>query len=139
MILGYVKFEGKIYPYLDKDENGYLLLIDGEENWIGERQLEEVTEPDQVMPLNDFELHVYSVCMELAETLIKKNRDYGESFKILYDEYGDFSTEHRLTDKLNRFKTLNKQKNLVKDESKDDTLLDIAGYSVLTLATKRGG
>jgi len=135
-ILGYVEYQGDIYPFTDREDQGYLLLIDGEANWIGAKQCKE-TEIDKILtPKNEFEKALVNVCAELSELLIKKNRDYGDSFSKLYDEYGDFSTEHRLTDKLNRFKTLNKQKNLVGDENKDDTLIDIAGYACLTLAKK---
>ncbi|UTW68649.1 hypothetical protein KHA80_14220 [Anaerobacillus sp. HL2] len=37
---------------------------------------------------------------------------------------------------MNRYETLIDKKQLVNDESKEDTLLDIAGYYVLTLAQK---
>lgn len=147
--MGRLKYEGLIYDFVDFDENGYEILCgrfgSKETKWIDRRSClleiqwtkEEPKEPSYLTPKNEFEKALINTCTDLAQTLIKKNRDYGDSFRLLYDEYGDFSTEHRLTDKLNRFKTLNKQDNLVKDEGKDDTLLDIAGYSILTLATKK--
>lgn len=70
---------------------------------------------------------------KMLETFIKKNHDYGDSFDKLMDEFGLVSSTIRLTDKLNRFKNLTKNDAKVKDESIQDTLLDLANYSILTL------
>lgn len=87
--------------------------------------------------MTDFEVKVDRLVDLLAETLKAKNADYGDSFGMLYAKYGDASTAIRLTDKLNRFENLIKHKNLVGDESINDTLLDIAGYAILTLIQKQ--
>lgn len=89
------------------------------------------------VPKNEFERAIIDECQALAEILIKKNRDYGDSFSKLYREYGDLSIVIRLSDKLERYKNLLQHTNLVKDESKEDTLRDHAGYSILGLAMKR--
>lgn len=68
----------------------------------------------------------------MVETYEKKNHDYGNSFEKSVDEFGLVSPAIRLTDKLNRFKTLIKTESKVKDESISDTLLDLANYSILT-------
>ena len=88
-------------------------------------------------PMNEFEQAVKEVCNELAEIIIRKNRDYGDSFRKVYEEYGDLSLIIRLTDKLERLKNLQNKENLVKDESKEDTIGDMAGYAILTLALKK--
>ncbi len=94
-------------------------------------------EPFNFYPENDYEKAISEICDEIKETLIKKNRDYGDSFSKLYQEYGDLSVVIRLSDKLERYKNLINNENLVKDESKEDTVKDFAGYSILTLASKR--
>jgi hypothetical protein len=68
----------------------------------------------------------------MVETYEKKNHDYGNSFDKSVNEFGLVSPAIRLTDKLNRFKTLIKTESKVKDESISDTLLDLANYSILT-------
>jgi len=88
-------------------------------------------------PMNEFEQAVKEVCNELAEIIIRKNRDYGDSFRKVYEEYGDLSLIIRLIDKLERLKNLQNKENLVKDESKEDTIGDIAGYTILRLALKK--
>ena len=88
-------------------------------------------------PMNEFEQAVKEVCNELADMIIRKNRDYGDSFKKVYEEYGDLSLIIRLTDKLERLKSLQNKENLVKDESKEDTIRDMAGYAILALALKK--
>lgn len=60
-----------------------------------------------------------------------KNHDYGNSFSKTYEEYGLLALIIRLEDKLNRLKTLEKTDISVKNESKRDTLMDIANYAVL--------
>lgn len=70
---------------------------------------------------------------ELRDTYINKNSDYGDSFDKTIDEFGLVAPAIRMSDKLNRFKKLIKAQQNVKDESIEDTLLDLANYAVLTL------
>lgn len=69
----------------------------------------------------------------LTELYERKNADYGNSFSKTFDEFGMTSTIVRLSDKLERLKTLTKQEAKVKDESIQDTVMDIAVYAMLTL------
>lgn len=75
----------------------------------------------------------------MLNTYIRKNSDYGSSFDELFDEYGMDSVLIRLKDKYNRLKSLTKpgQKQMVVDESMEDTLLDLANYCILTLVKIR--
>lgn len=75
----------------------------------------------------------YLILKQLETLLIKKNKDYNNSFDRTVDEYGYVVIAIRLEDKINRLNNLIKNNNEVKDESIEDTLLDIAGYSVLSL------
>ena len=68
------------------------------------------------------------VLHEIKNTLINKNQEYGDSFHKTLEEYGLISVIIRLTDKLNRLKFLYQS-----GASAYDTLLDIAGYAILTL------
>lgn len=70
----------------------------------------------------------------LAETLQSKNAAYGDSFTKSVDDYGLKVIGIRLSDKYNRVKHL-VNNGLLKqnDESLEDTLLDMAGYSILAL------
>lgn len=70
----------------------------------------------------------------LAETLLEKNKAYGDSFSQSVDDYGLKVIGIRLSDKYNRIKHL-VNAGLLKenDESLEDTLLDMAGYSILSL------
>ncbi|MFW2490985.1 nucleotide modification associated domain-containing protein [Clostridium chromiireducens] len=64
----------------------------------------------------------------------RKNRDYGNSFDKTMDEYGMNAYFLRLEDKISRLKSLNKSNTqLVNDESKEDTLKDIIGYTLLMI------
>lgn len=82
--------------------------------------------------VSNIDLHT-KITNELHEGYIAKNADYGDSFSKLYKEFGLTSTTIRLSDKVNRLKTLCKQEAKVKNESVRDTLLDIANYSILTV------
>lgn len=73
------------------------------------------------------------ICKELNEIYNKKNNDYGDSFSKVYDEYGRLSVAIRLTDKLERFKSLLDNKQQVEDESIRDTLLDLANYAIMAI------
>lgn len=70
----------------------------------------------------------------LAEVLLKKNRAYGDSFTKSVDTYGLPVIGVRLSDKYNRIEHLiTNDEFLENDESLQDTLLDMAGYSILAL------
>ena len=70
----------------------------------------------------------------LAEILQEKNTAYGDSFTKSVDEDGLLVLKIRLGDKFNRVSSLIKKGELKEnDESLADTLLDMAGYSILGL------
>ena len=70
----------------------------------------------------------------LAETLQEKNTAYGDSFTESVDKFGLTVIPIRLSDKFNRVCELTKNDKLIEnDESLADTLLDMAGYSILAL------
>ena len=78
-------------------------------------------------PFKDYTNH-------LAETLQEKNDDYGDSFTKSVDKYGLSVIGVRLSDKYNRIEHLITHNELKEnDESLEDTLLDMAGYSILGL------
>ena len=71
---------------------------------------------------------------ELAEVLRKKNQAYGDSFTKSIDTYGLSVIGVRLSDKYNRVEHLITNGEMREnDESLKDTLLDMAGYSILAL------
>ena len=75
-----------------------------------------------------------SLALEIADLLDHKNQMYGGSFDKTVDEYGLSVICLRLEDKLNRLKSivLDNKKDFG-DEKLEDTLKDLAGYSILSL------
>lgn len=73
------------------------------------------------------------VLKKLGDIYTKKNNDYGNSFAKSYDEFGMTSGIIRLSDKLERLKSLQKNEQLVSDESLEDTLLDLANYAIMII------
>ena len=83
--------------------------------------------------MNKIEEHK-EICNKLNALYEAKNKDYGDSFGKSYKEYGLTMSCIRLEDKLNRLKSLNFNKSIkVKDESIEDTLMDLANYAIMTL------
>lgn len=75
---------------------------------------------------------------EMEDLYTRKNRDYGNSFTKSFKAFGLTSPIIRLSDKLERLKSLNDGKMaLVEDESIEDTLIDLANYAVMTLVEVR--
>ena len=78
------------------------------------------------------------ITTQMFETYKKKNADYGSSFDDLFDEFGMTSALIRMKDKYNRLKSITEKKDIqVKDESVEDTLLDLANYCILTVLKLR--
>lgn len=71
---------------------------------------------------------------KLAQTLLEKNKAYGDSFTKSVDTYGLSVIGVRLSDKYNRIEHLINENMFTENgESLQDTLLDMAGYSILAL------
>ena len=74
---------------------------------------------------------------QCVELYYKKNHDYGNSFDKGMDNIGIAYGVGRIYDKMNRLVTLTKKEAQVKDESIDDTLRDLACYSMMMLAYRK--
>lgn len=86
--------------------------------------------------MDKIQIHA-QICTELNSIYEKKNHDYGNSFAILRKELPN-SILVRIYDKYQRLKTLltgTDQK--VKDESIEDTLMDLANYCIMELVERR--
>lgn len=70
---------------------------------------------------------------EMYSTYVKKNADYGNSFEKSIEKFGLVASAVRLSDKLERFSNLICNDAQVKDESIEDTLLDMANYAAMTV------
>lgn len=80
------------------------------------------------------------VCDYLKEVLVSKDEDYGSSFDTTLRKYGELALIIRLEDKMNRLQSIKKRMYPnIKNEKFEDTLLDLAGYAVLYLATREEG
>jgi len=69
----------------------------------------------------------------VVDLLARKNADYGGSYDQLRDKFGEVAFIIRLYDKFARLMTLVKQEAQVSNESIEDTIRDMIGYSLLEL------
>jgi hypothetical protein len=78
------------------------------------------------------------ILKEMSEVHQKKNADYGNNFHKRYEKYGFLTALLRLTDKMERLENIYEKGEIqVKDESVEDTLLDLANYAVMTIVELR--
>lgn len=85
--------------------------------------------------MNKIERHL-EIVTELNKLYAEKNQDYGDSFGKTYRKLGIISALTRISDKYNRLISLAtkpKEERKVKDESIQDTLLDMANYCIMTI------
>ena len=80
---------------------------------------------------------IKEIAIDVADLVEKKNKDYGNSFDKTLEEYGDTAYFLRIEHKLSRLKRLSKKDAAVVDESIEDTLNDIIGYTLLMINNKR--
>ena len=81
-----------------------------------------------------------TICDGLNKIYTEKNHDYGDSFGQTFDKLGIISAVTRITDKYNRLVSLctkSEEERKVKDESIEDTLLDMANYCIMTVIELR--
>ncbi len=75
---------------------------------------------------------------QMLDLYKKKNADYGDSVADTYNKFGLDAFLVRMYDKINRVTTLNHKKDQqVVDEKIEDTLLDLANYSILAIIELR--
>lgn len=85
-------------------------------------------------PPGTFEEACHIICDELAELLIKKQRDYG---KGNITEFGEYGVLLRANDKFSRLKNLIINKKDAQNEPKTESWTDVAGYAVIALMLNR--
>lgn len=86
-----------------------------------------------MITMDKIKLHK-ELCEKLNQTYEKKNQDYGDSFGKSFSKRGITAAMVRMEDKWNRLDnlTLHPENIRVKDESIEDTLLDLANYCLMT-------
>lgn len=77
---------------------------------------------------------------EIAKLHDKKNNDYGGAYYEMLNECGTAAGSGIIYNKSRRLANLIKDRTeqMVKDESVEDTLLDLASYAIMTLEHIRG-
>jgi len=86
-----------------------------------------------VTPENKFEELIIKVCSELSETLILKNREYGNSFSDSRKRFGLIHKDEKIplvfhaSEKISRYEI----------GGSEDSVFDLAGYAVLEIACRR--
>ncbi len=95
-----------------------------------------VTEIEVPIELVDDKVETFSnIVKEMTELYAKKNHDYGNSFDEGCDKIGTGYPLGRLLDKMNRLiACMGKEDEMQINESIEDTLKDLACYSVMTLS-----
>ena len=101
-----------------------------------ETKFKTVTEIEVPIELVDDKVETFSkIVKEMTELYAKKNHDYGNSFDDGCDKIGTGYPLGRLLDKMNRLiACMGKEDEMQVNESIEDTLKDLACYSVMTLS-----
>ena len=96
-----------------------------------EKELEIAADLVNIKPSAPGAITHADVCKKLNDIYIKKNKDYGDSANDTFNKFGMTAYLVRMSDKLNRLISLNNRKEKINYESIDDTLLDLANYSIM--------
>ena len=114
----------KIYDVLKEDKISYLILDDDNELVHYGKKRFAIADENNIIVLAN----------EIAELVEKKDKDYNHAFSKTLKEYGNVTYFLRIDDKLNRLKNLMlNNSNAEVNESVEDTLKDIIGYTLLML------
>ena len=121
---------GKVYLVEIENNNSYKIIDDKDErHYYSKYRFIKVPETNEV-----YESEIVTIAKEIAELVEKKDKDYNSAFSKTLKEYGNVAYFLRLDDKLNRLKNLMLNNNNAEvNESIEDTLKDIIGYTLLML------
>ena len=101
--------------------------------WTNSLSEETVNKLNGVRDMSQDVMLFNRITVEMQETYIKKNHDYGNAFSEMYDELGINYGYGKIREKVNRIKTLKDNEAQVANEPLEDALLDCANYCILTL------
>lgn len=73
------------------------------------------------------------ITTNMTKIYAAKDHDYGNSFEQSCNKFGIIAAIVRMGDKMNRLESLADKKAEVKDESIENTLLDLANYAIMTV------
>ena len=121
---------GKIYSVNEETEESYYIVNNnGDNRKYNKYRFIKVPEVNEV-----YESEIIKIAKEIAELVEKKDKDYNSAFAKTLKEYGNVVYFIRIDDKLNRLKNLMLNNNNAEvNESVEDTLKDIIGYTLLML------
>ena len=119
----------KIYSVTDETYDSYYVLNDKNKNLAYKKSRFEIVHESEIV----------TIANEIAELVEKKDKDYNSAFSKTLKEYGNVAYFLRIDDKLNRLKNLMLNNNNAEiNESVEDTLNDIIGYTLLMLKEIKG-
>ena len=126
---------GKIYSVNEETEESYYIVNNnGDIRKYSKYRFIKVPEINELS-----ESEIVTIAKEIAEMVEKKDKDYNSAFSKTLKEYGNVAYFLRLDDKLNRLKNLLLNNNNAEvNESTEDTLKDIIGYTLLMLKEIKG-
>ena len=121
---------GKIYSVNEETEESYYIVNNnGDNRKYNKYRFIKVPEINELS-----ESEIVTIATEIGKLVEKKDKDYNHAFSKTLKEYGNVAYFLRIDDKLNRLKNLMLNNNSpVVNESVEDTLKDIIGYTLLML------
>ena len=117
----------------------FVNFVNNSYDWVVNKikGISEVT-PIVCSDTNEYIDYFDDILKEMSEVHQRKNADYGNNFHKRYEKYGFLTALLRLTDKMERLENIYEKGEIqVKDESVEDTLLDLANYAVMTIVELR--
>lgn len=120
---------------IKRDMSKYIMNDQEEEKIKNMLHLKETKKDNDAVVHGDFD----GICRDLMALHARKNKDYGNAADDSYKEFGLVSYIIRLNDKMNRLKSLTKPgvEQEVKNESIEDTLMDLAAYAIMAIESLR--
>lgn len=86
---------------------------------------------------NKYDMHE-EICLNIHKMYRAKNSDYGDSFHYIREKHPN-AILIRLEDKFRRIEAIleNPELRKIKEESIDDTLMDLACYAIMEITERR--
>ena len=121
---------GKIYSVNEETEESYYIVNNNGD--IRKYNKHRFLKVPEINELNESE--IVNIAKEIGQLVEKKDKDYNSAFSKTLKEYGNVAYFLRLDDKINRLKNLMlNNTNAEVNESVEDTLKDIIGYTLLMI------
>ncbi len=95
-----------------------------------------MTQDELLTPKNEYECRIVEYCTQMSQTILRKNRNYGDSYKLSRDDCKTLFGNEKIPFYMH---VIEKLRRYINGKDGEDSLQDLGCYAVLEAVNREGG